>query len=1069
MAFRLGVRALLGITATATAQSLPYISTRILPSLNHSLVYIFEPQDSSGFTKLLSVNTTTSISISSFEPFILLNQLPFEDGGQALPYTPIIDGLGNITIIAGDCSSGSHATQVWRFQPEIGSAGGNGSWTQYPPVYEDMGDGAVLTGSNYLAGGVSFPGGAAENATSYTFGGMCPLPNSTADTWTSDAHYSNQVLVADPNKDGVEMSMAATNGPPIAEAGFSITGLTPFSSSETVAWSARQQQDFVLLGGHTETAFINMSQVALFSLPQESWTFLPVQAPSSEKTDLAARQSTSAVEPRSGHTAVLSEDGSSIIVLGGWVGDISNPANPQLLILKMGSGYGGDGDWIWEVPDTTGSSGLQAGEGVYGHGAVMLPGGVMMVSGGSPISAASSGRTKRQASSHVGQVMLLNTTSWEWQESWSPPTNSSAIEESSSETHHGALSKGSQKAGLAGGLVGGLAVLAGLIVFYIWYTRRLRRARETREQRRVLYSSDGSSIGQMEQPFLNKGGLDGRGGEMTAVGSLWRAQSRSAQNTYPWDPAGREGIQSRPRDADATGLFTNIPSPTRGLRKGLNTRPYSYHQAPRYDEKRAAGSGQIHPIAERDDEDEQSMHSHRNSRERREAERQLLEVERALRPRPVSDPFMDPLPNPLGSHPVSPEIGETVKRVPTQVSRSAEVPRSSHGELDNAANWTAEYPREVSPHPRTDGRISPARSDERTSSTLSEQSAQSALSSSSLARTMSTRTGMLLAAAAAAMTNRGLGSESSNSDERSHTMSSTNTNGRKSPFFLNTRARSSTNASGGVPNSAGTDADSFTTARSSNFIQLQAEGEALLGGRPTVGRDDPYGRAMATVLGQSSQAESDGLYGIPNAIPPRRRGLMGSLRRAIGVMAPAGPRSMSLTTNSEQQYAQMGRSASSSPTKEHPSRIGSSPRRALSDGGALLRQKRGKHDWQDEQHWAPYRDDPDAGDWGQVGRTSLEKRQAEEEWDVEDAAQKRDVQFLFTVPKSRLRVVNEDIERASMRSASDSALSRSESTRSHQSLKAAKGKGDGERVVLPSTKEEEGDEAGSSSGKEKSS
>jgi hypothetical protein len=98
------------------------------------------------------------------------------------------------------------------------------------------------------------------------------------------------------------------------------------------------QQNFVLLGGHTQQAFINMSQVALFSLPEQSWAFLAIDQPGSDVTTELAVRTGQTVEPRSGHTAVMTEDGTKIIVFGGWVGDISTPATPQLAVLEVGQG-----------------------------------------------------------------------------------------------------------------------------------------------------------------------------------------------------------------------------------------------------------------------------------------------------------------------------------------------------------------------------------------------------------------------------------------------------------------------------------------------------------------------------------------------------------------------------------------------------------------------------------------------------------------------------------------------------------------------------------------------------------
>ncbi|KAM3420946.1 hypothetical protein BST61_g4179 [Cercospora zeina] len=124
-------------------------------------------------------------------------------------------------------------------------------------------------------------------------------------------------------------------------------------------------------------------------------------------------------------------------------------------------------------------------------------------------------------------------------------------------------------------------------------------------------------------------------------------------------------------------------------------------------------------------------------------------------------------------------------------------------------------------------------------------------------------------------------------------------------------------------------------------------------------------------------------------------------------------RSFSLTSQHKHPQDEMDpRTSSSSPTRSDRAVLETqrSPRRAISDGGVLLKQKRGQKDW-DTMH--PYKDDPSLeGDWGEETRTSLEVREAENEWDVEGAAAKRDVQVMFTVPKSRLRVVNADIERA---------------------------------------------------------
>jgi hypothetical protein len=167
-------------------------------------------------------------------------------------------------------------------------------------------------------------------------------------------------------------------------------------------------------------------------------------------------------------------------------------------------------------------------------------------------------------------------------------------------------------------------------------------------------------------------------------------------------------------------------------------------------------------------------------------------------------------------------------------------------------------------------------------------------------------------------------------------------------------------------------------------------------------------------------------------------------------------RTLSLASAATEPYEGDMRSSSSSPTKERPPKAGNGPRRAVSDGGALLKQKRGQKDWS-EKEWPPYKDIPDPGDWGEPA-TAEEKRQAEEDWDVEGAASNRDFQVMFSIPKSRLRVVNDDMDRASLRSASDGAVSRNGSVKNltrEESLKILKARAEGDKPRLPSTEEKE--------------
>ena len=1036
----------LALAQLALGQSLPYNPSSIFISPNTTNAYIFLPSSqSNNQAQLLSLDFSKTFSTSSHTFSTISDTLPFLDAHYPQSYTPTLASDGNLTVVAGNCSEGTSGATIWIFTPDSGKSDETGTWSQHKTSVQQSDGDEAIAGLNYLSNSFAFSqyvDGSGNDTSIYVFGGMCPFSNSSATNWISAAEYSNQILTLSPQTLGpgyetYRISAVANSGPPIAQAGSSLTALKPTYSISSSDTPQTQQQDFVLLGGQTQTAFMNTSQVALFSLPQQSWSFVPVLQPSSAKTDLAARQDT-IVTPRSGHTAVLSEDGNSIVVFGGWVGDTSMAAEPQLAVLEFGSGYGGSGEWTWKIPQQSGQGPFN-GAGVYGHGATMLPGGVLMIVGGYEIPASSSKLIRRDVQATNNHMFLYNTTSNTWLTSYNPPSDLPQA----SQDHSSPTSTKSEKVGLGTGLGIGAAFLVSVVAFYFWYNRRLKRARQNRE-RALLDSSEGLSSENVDQPFLNSGGIDGRGVDEAALGRFW--------------PTGGAAGSSHPRPPEmqhTTGVWVNVPSPTRGLRRGGSSRNYQYQAAPRYDEKRISrGSGHIHPIAEQENEDGNSISGDPDSDSLNDAEKKLKEVERVLN---SDDPFLEQEPNPLGSHPVSPIAGNTVQRISTGASRISGRPLSGG---EDAPNWTVEPGQSDALLEDQGGRVSPSKSDDRTSSTLSEQSTHS---NSSITRTMSTRTGAILAAAAAAhrqsmsLENSPTreGGDISPTKERTNTMSTDG--GRKSPFSFKTRARSSTGGSGtpGATDVMSAEADSFTTAKP-NFMRLQSEGEALLGGRPTLDRDDPYQRALAAHSSTQNPNQS-----APSGVPPStsslrpRQGWMGSLCRALNVVSD---RSFSLTSTTE-QYKDEGRSSSSSPTKDKSSAIGSTPRRAVSDGGALLRQKRGQKDW-DDKDWPPYRDDPDPGDWG-VPRSSVEIKQAEEDWDVEGAASKRDVQIMFTVPKARLRVVNDDMDRASLRSASDGVVSRNGSLknlRREESIKGLRARSDGDKSLFLPTTEEERDE-----------
>jgi hypothetical protein len=365
------------------------------------------------------------------------------------------------------------------------------------------------------------------------------------------------MLTFTPNGDDgtpYQLSMTGSRAPPIAEAGLTMTPLTP-SFTNT---SGTQSQNFVLVGGHTETAFINMSQVAIFSLPQAAWTFVGVNQPIGDSKELLARD-TIQVEPRSGHSAVLSEDGSRVVIFGGWVGDVNTPAQPQLAVLEIGDGYGGSGDWVWSIPN---QQNPYSG-GVYGHGAAMLPGNVMIVNGGRLISS----NAKRDV---TDDLTFFNLTSMQWQPTYinpksplSPAYTANAVEASSNLSH-------TERTGLGVGLGIGGAVLIGIIVFWLLCRRREKKRRTLREKelRALALGAERymSPTPQSEYEYAPE----------RRSASWHNMQERHIEGTGNWPLQNEAPIRmiqnNGVRGAERTGASLEIPSPTRGLRRSLHSR-----------------------------------------------------------------------------------------------------------------------------------------------------------------------------------------------------------------------------------------------------------------------------------------------------------------------------------------------------------------------------------------------------------------------------------------------------------------------------------------------------------------
>lgn len=597
--------------------AIPYVPSRIFlsPQHNGTLAYLLQPK-SSAQTEIEFLSLDLSqIDTKAPAYTVLYDHVPFQGDDEGAAFVPMMDPGGTLKVFSGSCQASDGTDVVWSFSPDNSSSNGNGTWSQLSVKRSRAG--SVGPGPAYLAAGFTY---AASNDTAsamYTFGGMCSFANSTDENWVSAANYSREITVLEPSDSSYVLETTVPPNPPVAEAGFTITSLQG-TSSTTPGGRVLQQQDFLLIGGHTQNAFINMSSLALFSLPQAGWTYIPVgSSVSAGRTDLAARDSQ--VEPRSGHSAVLSSDGSKIVVFGGWVGDTSTPADPQLIILELGEDYGGSGEWTWTVPSQPTGSGMPQGSGIFGHAAAMLPGDVMVVTGGYSIPSSSS---KRAAPGFEpsSQVHLYNLTSNTWVSSYTNPAIQNNLASGKRET--GNLSSTGQKAGLGVGM--SLVVIALLGVVFCVYSRKRSRHRRFREQqlRQLALGAERSHI--WDEP--------GMAVSFQGPMSERRSVPGSAYSFGGYSP----GSSSRHYGgsmAERTGLLGETPSGTRGLQRSLYSRPQRYEPAGWYGDPRMnySGAGFIHPIDERDEYEETSAESPEQEDSR----------QRSRSPE-MSDPFDDP-------------------------------------------------------------------------------------------------------------------------------------------------------------------------------------------------------------------------------------------------------------------------------------------------------------------------------------------------------------------------------------------------------------------------------------------
>ena len=1019
--------------AQHSSASLPYNAAYIFPSSEGSdTVYLIQPSDPDTHHYELTLIELNSKSISkSPSRTVLSSPLPFIEENQPVAFTPIVDDVGNLYIYAGNCSSSSASSQIWKFSSENESPASERQWRQQIFDHDEGRNNGNTTGANFLAAGIYYTSVVSENASSsslYIFGGMCPDTEEDGDSWTS-GNYSNVMLRFDTaasqdKTTNFDLDLISAEGPPVAEAGFSITPLQATYTNVTDGIQ-NKQQDYLLIGGQTESAFINMSQVALFSLPQESWTFLPILQPNEVENGLrekeAAAENQIEIEPRSGHSAVLSSDGRRIFIYGGWVGDVETPAQPQLAMLEVGSGYGGDKDWAWRIPQTTGS-GLEDTIGIYGHGATVLPDDMLMIAGGYIIQPKGPNQ-KRENLLLNEKLLFFNMSSYTWEENYSSPITTDRSEANA----NGPLSTAPQKIGLSAGLTIA-AVILGIILFFLWRRRKYKKSISIREK-------------NIRQLSLETSGSSPTSGEMRSWFSKITSELRNIihrdHSSLPTDETSLRSsdiFSTNSQNFMHTNQFhynfeppeplVEVPSPTRFMRKPVPSRFHGTSTNPFYEKRPRSNAGYIHPIdeEEEDEEEEEEGFPIRKSEEYLD----FAVHSGAKKIVTITTPKLHSILDPISYQDRSAVARRaSIRNHPSLVKRY-----DGEGQALNASHASSSDAELIS-----NGRGSPDKS-ERTISSLSEQSHRSNWSTNSSMREIGGATLRLLTRSVSG----GSSALQSNSTDPFITPRSSPIEKKASGVNSNFRDRfalgySSTPSSviqSNVPHGEA----AFATG--SGFSRLQAEGEALLGGASRLDEMlDDFERINERV------ADDNGLQ-LPDTPRKNKTGWIGSVRRALARTTSGASTSrvaafLAGNNNQGSNRQLIGDDTFDVPYTDRA--VASIPRRAVSDGG-FWRGRRGALDWANDSDVGDLLGRRSGDDWG--GPEDLRKRRNSlmpitvsttdrpdgsavegEDWDVEAAVERRVVQVSFTVPKTRLRVVNVDADKGSLISVDDRKASES--------------------------------------------
>ncbi|KAG6058909.1 hypothetical protein E4U17_007337 [Claviceps sp. LM77 group G4] len=1043
------------LPATATAHLFPYTPTQILtpsacwnPSTCHGadLAYIFSQTDS-GSVQFSALNYSSTLGAEDSQLTTLTTELPFlKDEPPTTAFGAARTSDGTIIVYSGACDG--DIGSIWTYSTSPGDFR-SGTWTNKTITTTASASSTSSTtdkasGPAFLGATIAFSTKLApsmDQPTLYTYGGMCSPPEPNATTWQTSANYTTKTKMMSlaPPKTSSQLSsedtaayslrVASTGGPRIPIAGFTLTQL-PVSTTN-ISGSVTQQAGYVLLGGHTQEAFVNMSTAAVWNLPEESWSYVNVGGPA-DLTSSAAEmmimrgdddgllrgRPAVQVDSRSGHTAVLAEDGASVVVLGGWVGDVDTPAEPQLVVLRLSQTYS---SWRWEVPRAQPGG----GRGVYGHGAAMLPGNVMMVYGGWETSA-SGGETrkaKRQAVGAGGGVLrFFNVTSSSWSNSYTNPASGGAASGGGGggggggSVDHDGNGQGAHKAppgtsddddserkkclelGLGLGL--GLALLLGVVVaFCLWRARRKRR-REAQDEAIQSMTRDAQySINNADEMM-------------------------ERDDMYPWHPTsdlsplGYEALRGARASLDDSGPYrpaaiARKPVPPRNTRGGDEEDEYEGEGRAGYmPDARLNASystpGRIHPIMEDDEEDHQDIQAlHRGHHP---GEQPLTPTSDAQ-----SDPFITPTTTapPVVFPPTIITPGGTRRGGPATPNKTSAGPSpEEHRYYDpDVQEWVSDVNaadsllEQYNSSRKSRGPLSPTRRASVRSTALRDDESRSGSNLSDANR--------------------------SSADESLRRSAS--------------HRRSGVPGSGGSglgvgvgvgvvglgllidhPKPSSSSTSSYNTART-GFATLQAEGPALL---------QPLGAAAASQSqggptsspNPNAQGQGQGQGGLlnrrieeqeplhheeeapssPSKSKPRRSWL-GSLSRVFSQSGGGSSRRVASATSASER----DREADLFRDTDFLGGGGDYEPRGGELRGELLRRKQGRQDWDWEAEGGGGRD----GQMHTQTQMAAQRNaslaagavgESENDWDteIERAVERRLVQVMFTVPKEKLRVVN---------------------------------------------------------------